>query len=338
MNHVGIDLGGRESQICVRSETGEIVHEQRVQTQLLGEWLANASKSRVVLESCAEAFAVGTQARQAGHDVNVVPATLVRSLGVGARGLKTDKRDARLQSELSCRMAVLPRVHIPSAASQELRGFLRMRQTLLRSRTMLINSVGGMLRTKLLRLPRGTTANFAKRVRETLVARQGEVPRVVAATLTTLETLNAQLSVLDAELESRMEASPVGQLLMTIPGVGKVTAAAFMSAIDDPKRFANGRALASYLGLSPGEDSSSDRQRRTGLTKAGPSLLRAALVQCGWSVLRQRSDDPLVTWAKALCVRRSSKIAVCAVARKLGVIMWAMWRDQRPYEPRQQTA
>lgn len=104
MNHIGIDLGGRESQVCVRSESGEIIEEARHRTTEFGRWLAGRPAGRVVVETCTEAFRVATIARQHGHEVRVVAATLVRSLGVGHRGLKNDVRDARILSEASCRM------------------------------------------------------------------------------------------------------------------------------------------------------------------------------------------------------------------------------------------
>src|SRR5882672_734066 len=117
MEHVAIDLAGRESQICIRGTDGTILVECRRPTATLGQYLAGRPPSRVVVETCAEAFAVADQAVLAGHQVRVVPATLVRSLGVGARRTKTDARDARVLSEVSCRID-LPSVHVPSALSR----------------------------------------------------------------------------------------------------------------------------------------------------------------------------------------------------------------------------
>ena len=96
MEHLAIDLGGKESQICVRSSTGQIIEERRCPTASLGRYLATRPRSRLVVETCSEAFAVADAALAAGHEVRVVPATLIRSLGVGARRLKTDRRDARI--------------------------------------------------------------------------------------------------------------------------------------------------------------------------------------------------------------------------------------------------
>src|SRR5947208_5347323 len=112
VEHLAIDLGARESQICVRGSDGEIIEEKRWPTTQLAAYLAQRPTSRVIVETCTEAFAVADAARRIGHQVRVVPATLVGTLGVGARRTKTDQRDARTLSEVSCRID-LPSVHIP---------------------------------------------------------------------------------------------------------------------------------------------------------------------------------------------------------------------------------
>lgn len=96
MEHIGIDLGSKESQICVRSASGEVLLERRGRTERLGAFLSERSPGRVIVETCTEAFRVAAAAQRAGHEVRVVAATLVRSLGVGQRGLKNDVRDARV--------------------------------------------------------------------------------------------------------------------------------------------------------------------------------------------------------------------------------------------------
>jgi transposase len=115
MNHVAIDLGGRESQICVRGADGTILEEKRHATRSLDKLMKQWPPSRIILETSAEAFRVADAAKAAGHEVRVVAATLVKTLGVGARGIKTDQRDARTLSEVSCRID-LPSVHIPTTA------------------------------------------------------------------------------------------------------------------------------------------------------------------------------------------------------------------------------
>src|SRR5919205_282736 len=169
MDHVAIDLGGRESQICVRRDDGTIVAEERWPTRSLKKYLGRLEKSRVIVETCAEAFAVADAAREMGHEAVVVPATLVRALGVGARGLKNDVRDARNLCEASCRMARLPSVHVPSQTSRDRKMACGMREALVASRTKLINTVRGWLRGQALgALQKGATVSFVRRVRRLL--------------------------------------------------------------------------------------------------------------------------------------------------------------------------
>ena len=185
MDHVAIDLGARKSQICVRSADGEIVEEKRLETWDLKQYLASRPKSRVIVETCAEAFGVAEAARELGHETRIVPATLVRTLGVGARRTKTDQRDARALSEVSCRVD-LPSVHIPKAQSRERKTFCGMRDSLVSARTKVINTVRGWLRGQGRRLGKGSSPTFAKRVRALCGA---DLPDYVERQLRVVEAL-----------------------------------------------------------------------------------------------------------------------------------------------------
>src|ERR1700721_4362304 len=104
MEHIAIDLGGRESQVCVRNEDGKILQEGKHPTGELEKIFEGRTRSRVIVETSAEAFKVADAALRQGYEVRVVPATLVKSLGVGARRTKTDQRDAQALSQVSCRI------------------------------------------------------------------------------------------------------------------------------------------------------------------------------------------------------------------------------------------
>ena len=99
------------------------------------------------------------------------------------------------------------------------------------------------------------------------------------------------------------------------------------------KRFGNAHRVESYLGLTPGEQSSSERSRRTGLTKAGAPRVRAALTQAAWSLRRTRPQDPMVLWAIEVEQRRGKRVAIMALVRKMAGVLFAMWRDGTTYEP-----
>lgn len=332
MNHVAIDLGGKESQICIRKPDGTIVEETRAPTRRLAALMARWEPSRVILETCSEAFHVADAAKQAGHDVRVVPATLVKTLGVGARGVKTDRRDAQVLSEVSCRIE-LPSVHVPSALARDLKSMCGTREALVETRTKLINNARGWVRSKLWRIKKGATMSFPARIRAHAGLEKTELPEHIERQLIVIETVNAQIRVADAQLKKLATEHPICRRLMTTPGVGPVTAVRFVAALDDVTRFRTAHRLESYLGLTPGERSSSETERRTGITKAGPTELRRALVQGAWTVLRTRPDDPMTEWAKKIAARRGTFIAVVALARKLAGILFAMWRDGTEYRP-----
>jgi transposase len=330
VNHVAIDLGSKYSQVCMRTADGTIVLERKERTAVLPMVMRTWEPSRVVVETSSEAFRMADAAVAAGHEVRVVPGTLAKQLGIGERKLKTDLRDARKLSEISCRTD-LRSVHVPSSEGRELRSLLKTRHLLIGSRTQLINSVRGWLRTHLEGVRTRYAPALPKRIREHAEARTLVVPVHVEHVLTAVEALNVQIKALDTLVETRALAHPVCRRLMSIPGVGKITALAFVASIDDVTRFPSAHHVGAYLGLTPGEDSSSQRQRRTSITKAGPSLVRFTLVQAAWVILRKYPADPIARWGAQIAARRGPRIAAVAVARKLASVMFALWRDNSSY-------
>ena len=333
MDHVAIDLGGRESQICIRQDNNEVRLEKRLATIKLKGFFKTLPPSRVIVETCAEAFAVAGDAKEAGHDVRVVPATLVRALGVGQRGIKTDVRDARCLSEDSVRIE-LGSVHVPSMLAREMKAVCTARDALVRSRTLLVNSVRAWMRGRLLALTTGATATFPGRVRACISVSEHELPPCLERQLVAIEALTEQVVACDLELRLIATTNEDCVRAMTVPGVGPATAVRFVGAIDDVSRFKTAHEVESYFGLTPGEHSSSDTKHRTPLTKAGSATVRWLLVQAAWTALRTRPNDPMVLWARRMSERKQNKfIAVVALARKIAGVLYALLRDQTNYQP-----
>ena len=331
MDNVAIDLGARKSQICVRNADGQIVDERRWDTCDLKRYLAERPASRVVVETSAEAFGVADAARALGHEVRVVAATLVKTLGVGARRTKTDQRDARTLSEVSCRVD-LPSVHIPKTESRERKTFCGMRDALVGARTKVINTVRGWLRGKGRRLGKGSRATFTVRVR---AACGTELPDYVERQLRVVEMLTVEIDAADEAVEQKAKVDEICRRLMTVPGVGPLTAIRFVAALDDVSRFETAHQVESYLGLVPGESSSSERQQKLSITKAGPTALRWVLVQAAWALrtrCRKPEAIPLQLWAHRVEQRRGKRTATIALARKLAGILYAIWRDGTVYD------
>jgi transposase len=332
VKHAAIDLGGKESQICIRRPDGSIEEERKVPTRSLPKLMASWESSRIVMEVCSEAFSIADAAASSGHEVRVVPAQMVRLLGVGDRGVKNDQQDARHLSHASWRTDV-PSVHIPSKRSRELKSICGTRDALVETRTKLINTVRGWMRTQLWRIRGGIPSTFPDRVRAHAQTIGQPIPNHIGRQLTVLELVNQEMRGADKDVREIAGNDAVCRRLMAIPGVGPITAVRFVAVIDDPKRFPTAHHVQSYLGLTPGEHSSSDRERKTGITKAGPEQLRRCLVQAAWSAQRVRTIHPMIEWSRRIAERRNNRIAMVALARKLAGIMFALWRDGSSYRP-----
>jgi transposase len=224
-------------------------------------------------------------------------------------------------------------VHIPSMVARERKSLCSNREALVSARTKLVNNARGYLRTHRITVKAATAASFVRRTRKMLEESPQGLPMSIDRALRAIEALSALITEADKELKAIAAADPVCRLLMTMPGVGPVTSIRFQATIDDPSRFPNGHRMESYLGLTPGERSSSDRKRITGITKAGSTQLRWVLVQAAWSLWRTRPNDPIVRWAKRIGERRGNAVAILALARKMASVLRAMWRSGQPYSP-----
>jgi transposase len=332
MRHLAIDLGGRESQVCIRDARGKILEENRVYTSDLAELLGQQPPSRIIMETCSESFTVAAWARAKGHEVRIIPASAVRALGVGSRGLKNDVRDAQVLSDVSCKVDLIS-VHVPSDLAQERKARCTAREAMVEARTKLVNTVRSYLRQRVLHV-RCTPDTLPKKVRQTLLSSSEGLPSYVEHLLRLVEAANAQIDEADKELSELAHKDETCKRLMTIPGVGPVTATRFVAAIDDPTRFRSAEHVCSYLGLTPGENTTGFKPKRTGVTKAGSGSVRRTLSQAAWSFWRTRPEDPLVVWAKNVAERRGKQKANTALCRKLAALMFAMWRDKQPYNPK----
>jgi transposase len=337
MEHIAIDLGARESQLCVRGPDGTIIEERRIATrpETVRRYLERRAPSRVIVETGSEAFWVAQIAMDSGHQTRVVPSALAPSLGVGQRRLKSDRRDARLLSESSCRMD-LPSVHIPAAETRRLQSRLTMREALVRSRTKLVNVIKAYLRT----IGERAAMRYGQRWITQLREKRVHAAAHVKPLLDVIEALDRSIEQFDEELEKRCEHSELARRLQTVPGVGVVTSLRYLATLDTATRFDNGAAVGSYLGLTPSEHSSGQSQHKGSITKAGSAAMRGVLVQAAWAGLRSRRhhNDPMMRWAREVARRRGKKIAAVALARKLSGILFALWRDGTSYDSRRAAA
>lgn len=333
MEHVGIDLGSRRSHVVTIDSNGKL-HRETVLTPELGSWLGQRGASRVVMEACTQSPAVARMSRAAGHETTIVPGAVVRALGVGARGIKTDFRDAEALARASARNETLPSVHVRSEASCRTREWLAARTLLVEHRKQITLSIKSWFRGDLVVLTNTSSSkSFATRVKKVAAEHSLQLPKPLETLLETHEYLTTQIRALEEQVEADAKTDPTCQLLMTMPGVGPNIASSFVTQVDDIERFATAEQLTSYLALVPGEATTGGKIVRTGTIKAGPTHLKSLFVQGAWVAWRTRPNDPMVLWARQIAEKRGTRIAIVALARKMAAVLYAMWKHRTPYDP-----
>ena len=332
MEHIGIDVHKRESQICILTAEGEI-RERRIQStraKFTAMFKARAC-ARVLLEATTESEWVAQTIERLGHEVIVADPNYAPMYPERRRRVKTDRRDARMLAE-AARLGSYRPAHRVSAEQRQVRRQLRGRDLLVRTRGRTIALMRALVRSEGLRVRSGDADQFGTYVRALELPAELQVAR--RPLLALWRHLTEQLATADAQLTATAAANPVVQRLTTAPGVGPVIATAFVATLDEAGRFGGAHQVESYLGLVPSEDSSADRHRRGHITKAGNPRMRWLLVQAAWAALRSRRADAagLRAWAEQLAKRRGRRIAIVAVARRLAGILFAMWRDNTAFD------
>ena len=236
----------------------------------------------------------------------------------------------------ACRLGIYRPAHRTSGPQRDVRAVLGIREPLVRTRTRWIVHSRTLLRREGLRIAPGRAETFVTRVQDLPLSTP--LADHLAPVLALLAPLNMQIVELDTQVTKAARGDARTARLMTAPGVGPVTAVAFVATVDRVVRFQNAHQLESYLGLVAREWSSSETQRKGSIIKPGNTRMPWLLVEAAWCVLRRKpkpATAPLRTWADRIAVRRGSHVAAVALARRLAGIVYAMWRDQADYDPEQ---
>jgi transposase len=328
---IGCDYHPCFQQIAfVDSETGE-VNERRLEhpeeaEKFYRDLRARARSVRVGMEASGHARWFERLLGELQFELWIGDAAEIRTKRV--RKQKTDRQDAQLLLRLLLEDR-FPRIWVPSWENRDLRQLLWHRHRLVQMRTRIMNQLHvvalneGVRRKKALWRPAGRAeleslvlAPWSSRRRQDL--------------LELLDQVTPKIQELTRALEQEVEKRPVTRQLMTHPGVGPLTALAFELVIGTPQRFHCGKQIASYVGLVPSEESSGDRRRLGHISKQGNSLLRFLLVEAAQVTVR--SDQEWRSKYFHLAMRRGRTIAKVAMARKLAVRMYWMWRKEWDYE------
>lgn len=334
MEHIGIDVHKKDSQVCILPEKGDALEVRfATRAERFADVLGNRPPARVLLEASTESEWVARTIEALGHEVIVADPNFAPMYGARTRRIKTDRRDARALAE-ACRSGTYRHAHRRSDAQRAVTNRLAVRDALVRTRTRYIAVVRAVLRGGGYRVASGEPESFARRV--DVLPLPGQLRSTVAPLLAVLKAVNEQIAVCDEAIEITAAQDEIVQILETVPGVGTLTAATFRAAVDQSERFHGAHQVEAYLGLVPSELSSGEKQRKGHITKTGNSRTRWMLVQAAHSLLNSRSPETLALreWAKRIEAKRGRRVAIVALARKLAGILFAMMRDRRPFEPR----
>ena len=245
-----------------------------------------------------------------------------------ARKQKTDRQDAQLLLRLLLEDR-FPRVWVPSWENRDLRQLLWHRHRMVQTRTRIMNQLQAVALNEGLRCKKRLWREAGREQLESFRLAPW-ASRRRRDLLELLDRLNPTIVELSQAIEQEGEKCPEVQRLRTHPGVGSLTALAFVLIIGRAERFQCGKQIASYLGLVPSEESSGDRRRLGPITKQGNSLLRFLLVEAAQVTVR--SDPEWRSRFFHLALRRGRKIAKVAMARRLAVGLYWMWRKGWDYE------
>lgn len=328
---LGIDIAKSVFVMVGLDEKGHEILKKKLSRTQLKQTLMNFPPCKLAMESCGSSHYWGRQFEAMGHTVVLIPPQYVKPF---VRTNKNDTNDARAICEAALRPST-PIVPVKAEDAQDIQSLHRARQLLIGSRTATINHLRGILseygillgkspkkvKEEANRLVDDPEAGLSPSLRETL--------RIMVSELSGLEE---KLSDFDRRINTLAKTHPVCKRLMTVPGVGALTATVLLAIVGDATRFRNGRHFAAYLGLVPKQHSSGGKNVLLGISKRGDTYLRTLLIHGGRTVVRSVIKTATSNlepkgrnaWILSLYERRGYNRTAVAVANKNARILWAL--------------
>ena len=325
----GLDVSDKATHVCVVTGDGLVLRRTVVASdpEALAKWLARHAKgvTRVVLETGPLSTFLYHGLAERGVPVVCICARHAKGV-LSTRINKSDVHDAEGLAQLA-RTGWFKAVHMKVGATHIDRAALKIREQLIKSRNGCANQLRGMLKLFGLRMGKVTTPGKRRERLEALFSQRPDLRSVFQPLVETIEVTEAQLAHSSKLLKARAAADPVAVRLMSVPGVGPVTALTFKSSIEDPGRFARSASAGAYAGLVPRRSQSGERDHKGHISKAGDPMLRSALYEAANSILiRLKRPCALQTWGRRLAETKGLKRARVAVARKLAALLHHLWR------------
>lgn len=332
--YAGLDESDKTTHICVVDTDGKVLRRDAVASDpdALAKWLNRHCKKlvRVVLETGPLSTFLYHGLVERGVSVECICARHAKGV-LSARINKSDVHDAEGLAQLA-RTGWYKRVHMKGSATHIDRAALRIRSQLIAARTAMANQLRGLL--KLFGLRMGTARTPGRRAERlaALYAQRPDLKALFAPLIASMEGIEEQLRASNRLLNDRAKADAVCSRLMSVPGVGPITALTYTSAIEDPRRFARSEDVGAYAGLVPRRSQSGERDISGHISKAGDPMLRKALYEAANVALSHvKRPFALQQWGRKMAEAKGARRARTAVARKLAALLHSLWLNETEF-------
>jgi transposase len=321
---IGLDIAKTSFQAHGADASGAVIFRKKLSRGRLLAFFAAQPSCVVAMEACAGAHHWGRELAGLGHTVRLIPPAYVKPF------VKRQKNDAA-DAEAICEAAQRPTmrfVPVKSQAQQASGVVFRARDLLVRQKTQCINAIRGHLAEYGWVAPKGVchVERLIQRVDDPAQTLPEAARAIVKVLAEMLRVLDQQIVVLDAEIGRRAKQDPVARRLMTIPGIGPVTASAIIALAPAPEAFRRGRDFSAWVGLTPLQKSTGGKQKLGRITKMGERTLRRLLVIGASAVIKQviLRGAPAGSWIGQMLARKPRMLVAVALANKTARIVWAL--------------
>jgi transposase len=330
---IGLDIAKHVFHAHGADERGHALFSKRLSRGKVLEFFAARPPCVVALEACGGAHHWARQLAVLGHEVRLIPPAYVKPF------VKRHKNDA-IDAEAICEAAQRPSMRFVAVKSEEQQAaglVFRTRDLLVRQRTQLINAIRGHLTEYGWVAPKGPShvAMLADLLEEEEMA--SSLPQAARSMfrvmLDLLDQLDGKIAELDKEIARRAREDEVSRRLMTIPGIGPITATAIAALAPPAETFAKGRDFAAWLGLAPLQRSTGGKQKLGAISKMGERTLRRLLIIGSSAVVLHASKRgaPKGSWLEQMLARKPRMLVTVALANKMARIVWALLVKQEDY-------
>jgi transposase len=325
----GVDTAKSVFQLYwVEPETGEVFNKQIKRAKFL-EHFANRSPCLIGMEACGGSQHWARSLTEMGHQVKLMPGKAVKAF---VSGNKNDAADARA-IWLAVQQSGVKAVAVKTEAQQAVLALHRMRQQLVKFRTMQSNGLRGLL-TEYGEVMAVGRAALNRAIPDVLARLNDRLPVILIDTLREqwdmLGKLDGQIAQIEQRLLAWMQQDKACKTIAEIPGVGLLTATAAVATMGDAKAFKSGREFAAWLGLVPAQTGTGGRVRLLGISKRGDTYLRTLLIHGARSVLAHVKEPS--TWLQEIGKRRPPNVVAVALANKTARTIWALLAHDRQYD------